>query len=516
LRDRLFSYLDRLAEALERDKRFWLVWFTLLYLPLISLHAIRKQYWFDEFFTLYVSRLPHLSDLWAALGGGVEANPPLNYWFTRGACILLGENPWSVRLPAMLGFLLMSVCVFRFVARRCPSSYAAAAMLFPLLTSAYDYADEARPYGLLLGFTGLLLVLWQRAVDTTRRAPLLAALALTVAAALWTHYYAVFILVPIVLGEVCRWYVRKRFDPAIVCWLALGTIPALALVPLVRGANGGVLAHAIRSAGFWAQPSLEQVMRTYSTFLAPAIPALVAMLVLLALTAGREAVAPRCDVPAHEMVAAAGFAAMPLVVGAFTALFTNCYLSRYVLSSVVGCAILFGFLAASCLRRPAAGLSLAIILAAAFFVARGGDSFVPRPVPTADVLDTEPDRSVPIAVANPLIFTRLEYYGEPDLRSRLVYLRCPAIAVKYPDFVPDIAIGSLRYWAPLRVEEYRSFLARHQRFRVYSTAIDRLEWLVPELLRDGYALRLVAHAPGESLFEAVRTADQRSAGAVTP
>jgi hypothetical protein len=42
-------------------------------------------------------------------------------------------------------------------------------MLFPLITNAYPYAYEARPYGLLLGFCGLSLLCWQSAAEGQSR-----------------------------------------------------------------------------------------------------------------------------------------------------------------------------------------------------------------------------------------------------------------------------------------------------------------------------------------------------------
>ena len=37
--------------------------------------AAHRVFWFDELFTLYIARLPHVSTIWTALGNGVDALP---------------------------------------------------------------------------------------------------------------------------------------------------------------------------------------------------------------------------------------------------------------------------------------------------------------------------------------------------------------------------------------------------------------------------------------------------------
>jgi len=521
LNHRPVAYLDRLSAVLDCHRQYYLIWFSMLYLLFIGVDAATKPLWFDEFFTLYISRLPHLTDIWVALASGRDANPPLSYWLTHCAFSVFGVNHLSARAPNILGFLLMSVCVFRFVGKRCPSTFAAAAMLLPLLTGAYAFADEARPYGLVLGFAGLALVLWQEAVECERRTLSLAALSLTVAAAVWSHYYAVFIVFPIVLGEASRWWTSKRFDRGVCLSLASGIASLLLLFPLLRSVgfgNFGVYSRSLHSASFFSKPGLSRMIATYSALLAPAIPALLAALALLALTASSSRRLPdgraedKLRLPMHETIAAAGFASMPIVLTIFTKCFTGYYFDRYAVSAVIGIAILFGFVTAYCFRKPAEGMLLTILLAAAFVAIRGWEKIEPMidsqaGVSSANVLDANGDSSLPIAVANPLIFAQFSYYAPPNLASRLVYLSCPSVAVTYPDFIPDMSLLSLRKSAPMRVEEYKDFLLTHRHFRVYYTSNDQMEWLVPQLLHDGYTVRLVAKSPGASLFDVSAGAD---------
>src|SRR6478672_5018373 len=106
----------------------------------------------DELFTFYISRQPTLHDVWNALLTGAEQLPLFFFVVVRLFTRVFGTNQTTLRLPETLGFLLMSVSIFLFVRRRVPASYALVAFIFPAVTDAYYYANEARPYGLVMGF----------------------------------------------------------------------------------------------------------------------------------------------------------------------------------------------------------------------------------------------------------------------------------------------------------------------------------------------------------------------------
>src|SRR5204863_4848835 len=134
--------------------------------------------------------------------------------------------------------LLMTICVFAFVARRASPLYGLVAALFPIATSAYGYAYEARAYGLVLGFTASALLCWQVAAEGGHRR-LLAAVGTgaSLIGAVATHYYAVLVVIPLAAGELVRWRQRDRVD-----WLTAGAIglafaPLVAFGPLIRDAS---------------------------------------------------------------------------------------------------------------------------------------------------------------------------------------------------------------------------------------------------------------------------------------
>ena len=178
----------------------------------------------------------------------------------------------------------MSFCVFRFVGKRCPAPYAFAAMCFPLLTMGYQYAYEGRPYGMVMGLAGLAMVSWQSAAENQNRGIALGGLALSLTCAVSSHYYAVFFAGPIALGEIARSISRKRADVPI--WLALGAglTPLVALRPLIHSATSNIFARPLYSPNFFAKPGFAAMLASYAELMAPAVPVLVAGLVIAAIS----------------------------------------------------------------------------------------------------------------------------------------------------------------------------------------------------------------------------------------
>jgi 4-amino-4-deoxy-L-arabinose transferase-like glycosyltransferase len=126
--------------------------------------------WNDELYTYYVAVLPSMHDVWNALLARGEQTPPLFFVITRLSFRLFGVNELSIRLPEIIAVWGMTLCLYAFVRRRMSSLSALCAALFPLVTTAYPYAYEARAYGLVLGFAALALLSWQSATNATSRA----------------------------------------------------------------------------------------------------------------------------------------------------------------------------------------------------------------------------------------------------------------------------------------------------------------------------------------------------------
>jgi 4-amino-4-deoxy-L-arabinose transferase-like glycosyltransferase len=422
--------------------------------------------WFDELFMFYISRLS-IHDIWTILSSGIEPNPPLSYLLTHFSMQLFGQNEISVRLPEILGYWLMSICIFFFVRRHASFSRAAVAMLFPISTQAYlEYATEARAYGLVLGFAALAALCWQRVSVPGQRALALIGLAGALLAANISHYYSVLLLVPFGIGELVRWWKLRKVDVPVVLALAASLLPLVVLYPAVK--RGSVfITHLVRaSSNFWAAPTLSKVPLFYMEFLDGALAPLVfsaVVIVLLYAWRPQEDVADRkSDVrlPLHEVVMTAALVALPVYALVLGKVFTGSFIFRYAISAVVGCSLSFGLLLA---RRGESKSFTPYVLLVAFlgwFLVNGIHNPRARPVqsvPGIRLLDAQS----PIAVSDPLVFLQMFHYAPPDLVRRMHFVSDMNTVAKMPDFVPELALNVLKDWFHLPVEDYKQFVASH-------------------------------------------------------
>jgi 4-amino-4-deoxy-L-arabinose transferase-like glycosyltransferase len=231
--------------------------FTAIYLAATSILAARRPLWNDEIYTYDFAQTSGVGGLWRALESGADQAPPLSYLLTRASVGAFGVSRLTIRLPEVVAFLVFCVCAYLFVARRTNCTYGLVAMFLPALTAAYYYASEARAYAFVLAFGALALVCWQLATEGVRRPITVVGLALSLALATSSHYYAVLLLVPLGLGELTRTLAARRIDPPV--WIAFSgaLLPFIALIQLVRAARG-------YSADFWGRPSWSDAPKFFS------------------------------------------------------------------------------------------------------------------------------------------------------------------------------------------------------------------------------------------------------------
>lgn len=502
----LRGFADGLATGLEARSGWVVAGVSTLYFAVTGPIAWYKPLWNDELYTLYIARLPTLGDVWAALSTGAEQTPPFFYVVTRASLALLGQSELALRLPAVVGFWAMALCLYRFVSNHGSALAGLAAMLFPLVTSAYYYATEARPYGLVLGFSGAALLCWQGAADAHRSCLRLAGLSLSVAAAVSLHYQAVFVLLPIALAEAVHTLVRRRVAMRVWVALALGAaVPLLAFVPLIVRATR-------YSAAFWATPRWGQLPEFYYALLAPSPVTLLTLLVLTAVyplpPRPRNPEALAAPPRAEDLAAALGFLTIPIIAVTLSMLVTGAFTDRYALPAVLGASLLVAFAARwSAADRPAI-VALLILVLCGSFVLRGLESrgrlAATREAQARTIvfLRSETLRNLPIAVSDQHAFTSLAHYAPRDIAGRLVYLADPAMALAYlgHNSVERGAVDLVGPWFGLPVEDYRSYLASRARFLVYGNPGHFLNWLVVDLSTSGRTIELRGRDDAALLF----------------
>ncbi len=194
--------------------------------------------WNDEFLSFYSDSAASLRQVFLIqLHSPISLDPPTYHLLSHLCMDVLGRNGMALRLPALVGFLLLQVCLFVLVRRLAGYRAGLVAMSFPLLTASFRYSVEGRPYGLLLGLYAAALLCWYTAAsreDGRARLMPLAGLAAAIALAITSHYFGVLILIPVTVGELVRTVLRRRFDLPVVLSLFVGLCAVGLIVPFQR------------------------------------------------------------------------------------------------------------------------------------------------------------------------------------------------------------------------------------------------------------------------------------------
>lgn len=483
-----------------------LCFFTVIYWAVTGILAQEKPLWYDELCTFYISRLPAVADIWKTLLAGAEQHPPSFFMGTRAFGAPLGYSPFSIRLPEILGFWIMSVALFLFVRKRAPVTCGLIAMSLPLVTGAYYYAYEARPYGLVLGFSALSLLCWQAAAEGHRRRLAIAGLFLSLAAAVSCHYYAVLCFIPIGLGELVRTMRKRRLD--IWIWVALiaGLLPLLLFLPLIKACLG-------YSSKFWAKPTWVTPVGFFERLLGPAVLSLCGIPLILALEQLNSSVdrdEPSCDIPGvrpDEIAAAAGFVLLPVVALFLAKFVTGAFTDRYAISAVIGVSVLVAFSVSVISRKsPTAGLLVTLLLIVSFLLTAvkihgqlSGEALAQ--IRTYQFLQLENSDALPLVIDGPHLFFALSHTAaQRGDKKALIYLADIPLATGYTN-TDDVERGlaQLKRVAPLDVRDFHQFCESHKKFLIYASS-GPFNWITRELEKEQWSLSVRGQNEGHFLF----------------
>ncbi len=246
------------ATAVSRERRV-AKWWPLLALTVLAA-ALRfstidlQSLWYDEAFTPVHVLKPGLSETLHALVH-TENTPPLWYVLEWAITRVLGTGAVALRLLSALAGVA-TVPVAWAIGRELSGERAAlAAAAFTAVNPLFVwYSQEARAYALFVLFVALAMLCFlraQREPTSTR----MAAFAISGSLALLTHYFAVFLLVPMVVLLVWHADRRRAALPAVGALAVVG----IALLPLIS-AQGG---HGTQWIGKWALSSRLQAIPQY-------------------------------------------------------------------------------------------------------------------------------------------------------------------------------------------------------------------------------------------------------------
>jgi hypothetical protein len=505
--NRLQDWADFISVWLEKRAYWFLAGFSIFYFASTVWLASVKRFWFDELFTHYISTQPSIGDVWTALARGIDHHPLPFFVLTRAGYALVDNVHIAARLPEMLGYYVFTICLFLFVARRTGALYGALAMTIPLVTPAFDYAYEARPYGVVIGFSAVALLCWQRAAEGGRRGLWLGGFVFGIAGALSSSYWGILVVVPFILAELVRTVHRRRVDLPVWTCLAAGASVFLIYLPQALGSVSRFAA-----GRNWASPYPTAVIDIYHNLLRGAfflsIVLLAASTIYLVLfpwgqAKDREAAREAPSLPSHELAATLGFLLLPVLGYISSELLTNVISPRYMLPVIIGFSTTLTFM----LFRITRGSALFGVAAVALTLLAYGVS-IPltaraiqnRSQSTLREFLTGQSETLPIVIDDPLYAMESMHYEPPEIADRIYYLVEPQSQRRYGDIpYQGTTWLKMREIFPIRAERLSTFRRNHKEFLVATMRPDHA-YILPTLLADGVTIQLVASKGNDRLF----------------
>jgi len=507
------GFIDRAIAVFENRRALVVAGFSAFFLLVCALVSATKLMWYDEMTTYYPARLP-VRGILSFFGQALDVHTPTASLVLHATMKALGDSPVTDRLPFMLGFLVMLLAIYRFVARRAPVEYAIAAMIFPAVSGVFYYATEIRCYGLELGLTGIALLCWQDAgfenAGGRRRAIAIPGLFLSLAGAMCCHYFAVFLLIPFALGELVRTWRRKRVDAPV--WLALILSPSVLLlfVPAIRDARGIYTPDGLASAG------LGHISNAYLTMLTPAfVPIFVAAVFYFLLAPKFSRRAPALVRPPIEERVLATTLALTPVIGALSAYVLGAYVYRYTLYAIAGISIFLAFEMCRGLKGDRMAAVVLSIALAGWFAAKSATTVHAAMVENGGIRTplAEPYRnsawmkalegsSLPVMATPAVFFLQLQEYAPAEVRPRVLYAGDHALALKIEHSdTGETNLFSFRTMLPLRVEEFNDFVRANPHFLLAAETTYATGWHIPALIERGAQLRLLNRTDTYFVFD---------------
>jgi hypothetical protein len=482
---------DRLHAAAPIGWGVWLL--VLLLAPLVVIeirNALARPFWSDEVCTAIMAMLASPSKIWEALARSADTQPPFFFLLTAFGNRLVTDQHLAFRLPALVGFFCVPVCLYLFVARRAGVMAGLIASLVPMMTSFQTYASEARPYGFELGCVAAGLLFWQRLERSRGYA---VPLALALAAAVASHYYALIAIGAIFVGEFVR-LIRTRE----IRWSAW--IPfAIAVTPFVVGLP---LMKAIREyygEHFWAHNSMQGLFLSYAALTGLGTSMTIGVIAVLWVILIVKMFATEKRFKPEECAVAAFWLLLPAFVSVILIVAHGGLVPRYVMSMVLGLAVAAGVVAGNVKPQAAATVLAVLLVNHAFGLMNHGlsvfrgQSRSPVANSMATVLQDfvrEFPVSQPIVVSSATDYLTLNFYSGPEIKSRMLALVDPPEAVRaIGTDSGDLEVMALKQFTPINIQPFSKFRREHQHFLMFSTS-NSFDWWPERLSHDGHTVVL--------------------------
>ena len=477
----------------------------------------------DEMYAFQTYSVPSVAELvHVQRTEPISLDPLLYPLLAHAGMKAFGAGAFALRLPSLLGFLLMQVCLFFFVRRLEGERAGVVAVAFPALTATLFYSAEGRPYGLMLGLYALALLSWQAATSEAgnreqgtgnrRRGWALMGLAAAIALTINAHYFGILLLVPLCAAEGFRSLQRRQTDLPVVAAIYVGMAGFAATWPFLKAASG--FHKNYYNAG---SVGLHDITRAYRSIFVDytqmSMPAQhVWMAVLVAFAAALVWACKRVmrdgfelRIPAAEWVLLLVLAALPFCGFMLARFVTHSIEVRYVLGAVVAISAMVAIAVSPWLRRD--GVFAAVMVALGVAIVGAGAARIHAeqkktearlaslvlPAEVKATLDANPDGRLYMQDLG--AFEEDRYYEpDADVRARmtLVYSRAEEMRWNRHDTMALTAMHIGRFTG-LPVVSYEALRAQpgEHLFVLYHTGWD---WTDQAFAEDGARVRPVGRA----------------------
>jgi 4-amino-4-deoxy-L-arabinose transferase-like glycosyltransferase len=455
----------------------------------------------DEWFVFQTDVVPSIHKLVdVQLHYPISLDPLFYHIVGHTSVGLFGHTAFAIRFPSLIGFLLMQVCLFAF-AKRIAGPYAGfVAATIPALTATLFYAQQARPYGLLLGFAGVLLLAYQHGTRDTMRTTWLVTLAVALALALNTHYFAVLLLLPLYAAELVRIVSRRRMDWPMVLAIGTGSAGALLTLPFQKAA-GEFRKHYYNAGkiGFHAiTQSYRALIINYTRYSMRMQHVAMALLILaaLALVIALVARLRRHDlpIPLPEAVFLLVLSILPLFGFLLARFVTHSIEVRYILPAILGLSVFIAVALRPMYRNATAARGLVtgcLLWLGLIGLGRAVDASALPPTPWDLTVWNASVQPGPIYIQGMGHFEELgNRVADPEVRSRisLVYSAPLEIGLSHHD-TQSLTADHMQHFTGYRITRYEDLRSQPgpHLFIVYPT--DGWNWLSTAITNDHAVVR---------------------------
>ena len=474
--------------------------------------ATATPFWFDEFFTLKIASQHSLRDMWTIVQRAYETQPPLFYLIERMALALPAKKEVALRLPSILAFPCVLLCVFAY-ARKAGSELTACVCAFLLFSTSlfHTYLIDARPYALAVACIAFALVCYQRIPSP--RWTLLFATSLVLAESL--HYLAVLGMAPLALAEGVLFLRTRRFRWQV--WLALlfGFLPLIPALPLLSKSK------ALYGPHLFSRPVFSRVVQYYGAFFVTdresglalftvCVAAVVWWMVRGEIRASGGSEESRSNLVEGSLLL--GLILLPFVTFVVVRVAHAGLLDRYVLISTIG--IILGInCALSLIESRAAVLLLALFVFMSVGLheerfwrqsgydplsdnisARSTDEFAS----VQKLIQSSGHLNLPVVFDQAPLYFQLVNYAPPDWTKRLVYLTDEEKDLAFNgDDTTVRVLKAISSDFPVQLDDYTEFTRTHSEFLVYS---EPEAWILYEMRRQGAFVQVLQRVGSRAVY----------------